>query len=128
MDDANTPATKADIALILTELRAMSKKVESLDQKVGGLEQRVESLKQDLEDFKVEVNRRFQEFEHRMEQNLLDMKGKIITSNYRLADSIQQRLNQTESNQAALIGRLATIEARLTDLERRSNMPPQAQR
>jgi len=67
-DDSNAPATKADIALILTELRA---------------------IRQDLEDFKVEINTRFQQFEHRMEQNLLDTEGKIITSNYRLADSIQ---------------------------------------
>ena len=43
------------------------------------------ATKGDLEDFKVEVNTRFESFEHRMEQLLSDMEGRIITSNYRLA-------------------------------------------
>lgn len=61
-----------------------------------------------------------------MEQSLLDSEARIITSNYRSAESIQQRLTQTESAQAALIGRLATIEARLTEVEKRLNLPPAA--
>jgi hypothetical protein len=54
----------------------------------------------DLEDFKVEVNLRFESFEHRMEQMLTDMEGRIITSNYRLAESMQRRIKQGEGNQA----------------------------
>jgi hypothetical protein len=44
------------------------------------------ATKGDLEDFKVEVNTRFEAFEHRMERFLSDMEGRIITSNYRLAE------------------------------------------
>jgi len=84
------------------------------------------STKGDLEDFQVEVNSRFEAFEHRMEQFLLDMEGRIITSNYRLAESMQQRIKQGEGNQAAFNARLATLEERLLEVEKRLNMPPAA--
>jgi hypothetical protein len=45
-------------------------------------------LKQDLESFKVEVNMRFEQFEHRLEGFLQEMEGRIITSTYRLAESM----------------------------------------
>lgn len=85
----------------------------------------VQDFRGDLENFRVEVNARFHEFEHRMEQFILDAEGRIITSNYRLAESIQQRLNQTEGNQGAIIARLATLDTRITEVEKRLNMPPQ---
>lgn len=47
-------------------------------------------MKRDIEDHKIEVNLRFHAFEHRMEQLLSDMEGRIITSNYRLAESMLQ--------------------------------------
>jgi len=83
MDDNNAPATKSDIALVLNRLDALT-------QEMAGVKQEVAGIKQDLEDFKVEVNMRFEQFEHRMEQQLLDHEAKIITSNYRLAESMQQ--------------------------------------
>ena len=84
------------------------------------------STKGDLEDFKIEVNTRFESFEHRLEQFLLDMEGRIITSNYRLAESMQQRIKQGEGNQAAFSARLSTLEERLLEVEKRLNMPPAA--
>jgi tetrahydromethanopterin S-methyltransferase subunit G len=41
------------------------------------------ATKGDLEDFKIEVNTRFEAFEHRMEQFLSEMEGRIITSKSR---------------------------------------------
>ena len=92
----------------------------------GGLTQLRSEMKGDLEDFKVEVNTRFEAFEHRMEHFLSDMEGRIITSNYRLAESMLQRIKQGEGNQAAFNARLATLEERLLEVERRLNMPPAA--
>ena len=103
MENGDAPATRGDLANLRGELKG------------------------DIEDFKVEVNTRFHEFEHRMEQLLHDMEGRIITSNYRLADSINARLTQEERESVSFKSRLAIIEDRLTDLERRVNMPPQAQ-
>ena len=84
------------------------------------------STKADLEDFKIEVNTRFESFEHRLEQFLPEMEGRITTSNYRLAKSMQQRIKQGEGNQAAFSARLATLEERLLELEKRLNIPPAA--
>jgi hypothetical protein len=81
------------------------------------------ATKADLENFKIEVNARFETFEHRMEQFLSDMEGRIITSTYRLAESMQQRIKQNEGNQAAFNARLATLEERLTEVEKRLNLP-----
>ncbi len=78
----------------------------------------------DLEDFKIEVNTRFQEFEHRIEHLILESEGRVITSTYRLAESFQQRMTQAESNQAFFNARLATMETRITEIEKRLNMPP----
>jgi len=105
--NGNEPATKADLQAV----------EQRLDQKLQDLEQK-------LEDFKVEVNTRFQEFEHRMEQQLSEMEGRILTSIYRLAESSQQRITQGEVNQASVNARLATFETRLTEIEKRLNMPP----
>jgi hypothetical protein len=74
----------------------------------------------------VETNLHFQAFEHRMEQLLLDMEARIITSNYRLAESMNQRIRQGEGNQAAFNARLATLEDRLLEVEKRLNIPPAA--
>ena len=104
MDNRDAPATKGDFADLKTE---------------------VAEIKGDLEDFRVEVNTRFEQFEHRMESLLEEMQGHILTSIYRLAESSQQRLTQAESNQSSFNVRLATLEQRLTDLEKRIDMPPQ---
>jgi hypothetical protein len=105
MDDPNAPATKSDIALILAA---------------------IEGVKSDIDNFKVEVNTRFEQFEHRMEQQVLESEGRVITSTYRLAESMQQRIKQNEGNQAAFNARLATLEERLLEVEKRLNMPPAA--
>ena len=63
--DRNAPATKGDI----------------------------QDLTKGLEDFKVKVNTRLVQFEHRMEQFLSDRKGRIISSTYRLAESLNSPLN-----------------------------------
>jgi hypothetical protein len=80
------------------------------------------STKGDLEDFKVEVNTRFEQFEHRLGQLILDSEGRVITSTYRLAESMQQRITQTEGNQAAFNARLATMETRISEIEKRLNL------
>ena len=65
----------------------------------------VHHLAGSLEDFKVEFNTRFTAFEHRIEQLLSDTEGRIIASNCRLAESMQRE--------------------RLTEVEKRLNLPPQ---
>ena len=55
------------------------------------------ATKRDLEDFKVEVNSRFSESENRIDQHLSEMEGRIVTTVYRLGESmpaeVGKRLN-----------------------------------
>ena len=97
MEDRNHPATKGD----------------------------VQDLASTVEDFKVEVNTRFQQFEHRMEALLHDMEGRIITSTYRVAESLQARLVEEEKESGSLKTRMGIMEDRILEIERRINMPPQ---
>jgi DNA repair exonuclease SbcCD ATPase subunit len=73
----------------------------------------------------VRIDTRFRDFEQRLETLLNAMEARIITASYRLAEAIQQRLKQTEGNQAAFNARLAMLEERLTELEKLLNIPPE---
>ena len=83
------------------------------------------ATKGDLEDFKVEVNARFQEFGHRIEELILESEGRVITSSYRIAESIQARLTEEERESSSIKTRLGIMETRLLEVEKRLNMPPQ---
>ena len=82
MADRDRPATKGDLEGVKTQVNS-----------------RFDKAGRRLEDFKVEVNTRFAEFDHRMEQLLSGMEGRIVTSVYRLAESMQQRLVQVAPRQ-----------------------------
>ena len=49
----------------------------------------------------------------------------MVATVYRLGDAGQQRLTAAERDAAAMKDRLAGIEQRLTDLERRRDLPHQ---
>jgi hypothetical protein len=96
-NDRDSPATKGDLIELRSELKGdlaehrSETKVDMAELRSelkGDLSEVRSEMKRDLEDYKVEVNLRFQAFEHRMEQFLSDMEGRIITSNYRLAESM----------------------------------------
>jgi hypothetical protein len=78
----------------------------------------------EFEELKAEVSSRFDAFEHRVETLLQQAEEKILTAVFRLAETMQQRLIQTEANQAAFNVRLATLEERITELEKRLSLPP----
>ena len=78
----------------------------------------------DLEDLKADLAARFEVFESRVENLLQQAEEKVLTAVFRLAETMQQRLIQAEATQAAFNVRLATLEERITELEKRLSMPP----
>src|SRR5438045_7810174 len=78
-----------------------------------------------IEALEARLDKRFHALEQKIERLILGMEGKIITSHYRLAESVQQRLRQSEINQAAFNARLAALEERLTELEKLLSLPAQ---
>ena len=101
MEDRKAPATKADFADLGQELR------------------------QEMMDLKLAVNTRLQEFEQRVEQQLGDVATRIVTTIFQLAEALQSRLTDVERSDATMKHRLAMLEERLTELEKRLNLPPQ---
>jgi len=101
MEDRKAPVTKADFTDLAQELR------------------------QEMIDLKLAVNTRLQELEQRVEQQLGDVGTRIVTTVFQLAEALQSRLTDVERSDATLKHRLAMLEERLTELEKRLNIPPQ---
>jgi hypothetical protein len=78
----------------------------------------------DLDEIKTGLSARFETFENRMETLLQQAEEKVLNAVFRLAETMQQRLIQAESVQAAFNMRLATLEERITELEKRLSLPP----
>jgi cell wall assembly regulator SMI1 len=97
MDNANQPATKADLA---------------------ALEERVGKRFEDLEGQVRNIRESLSEAIH-------DSETRLLKAFYTFAESNQVRLAQVENTTNAVITRMATLEARVTEVEKRLNMPPQ---
>lgn len=101
MEDRKTSAWKADFADLGQEFR------------------------QEMMDLKLAVNTRLQEFEQRVEQQLGEVGARIVTTVFQLAEALQTRVSDVERSDATVKHRLAMLEERLTELEKRLNIPPQ---
>jgi chromosome segregation ATPase len=134
------PATKSDIAAIGLKVDTLEQKFDALDRKVDTLEQKFDALERkvdaldlkvdafgrNLEDFKVEVNTRFLQFESRIESMFHEMEGRIVTSMYRIAESMNARVTEQENESAVLKKRMALLETRVLEVEKRLDIPPVA--
>lgn len=61
-----------------------------------------------------------------LKETIRDSETKLLQAFYSFAESNQQRLALVEGNSNAVIVRLATLETRLLEVEKRLNMPPAA--
>jgi predicted nucleic acid-binding Zn-ribbon protein len=62
-------------------------------------------------------------FEQKIELDLATLSEKILSNVFRLAEALQSRLTDVERSDATLKHRLAMLEERLTELEKRLNLP-----
>ncbi len=112
MNDRNAPATKGDIADLEHKVGDLEHKVGDLGQKVGDLEQKVEQLRS-------EVNHGYADLAERIS----DSETRLLKAFYDFAQSNQKRMTEIEVSEAAMRSRLATIEDRLLQVEKRLNLP-----
>ena len=109
MEDRNAPATKGDIADVRTELKADIADVRT-------------ELKADIAQLRAETNHQYRDLVERIS----DSETRLLKAFYDFAQSNQKRMTEIEGNEAAIRSRLATIEDRLLNVEKRLNMPPAA--
>ena len=98
MDDPNAPATKADL--------------EALEERMN---ERHEMLR-------TEVQHGFDD----LKEAFRDGQTELLKAFYSFAQTTQKRLTEVEREAAGLKERLAIVEERLTDVERKLNTPPAA--
>jgi uncharacterized membrane-anchored protein YhcB (DUF1043 family) len=120
MEDQNAPATKADVAGLRSEVK---QDIEQFRSEVKqDIEQFRSEVKQDIEQLRSEMNHGYNDLVERM----ADAETRLLKAFYDFAQSNQQRVTVLEGNEAAIRSRLATIEDRLLQVEKRLNMPPAA--
>ena len=71
-----------------------------------------------------EVRTEMKAIEERLAEAIHDSETRLLKAFYTFAESNQQRLGQVEGATNAVISRLATMEVRITEVEKRLNMPP----
>jgi hypothetical protein len=97
MENGDQPATKRD----LSELQA--------------------ELKQDVEQLRSEFQHGFDD----LKETMRDGQTELLRAFSSFAQSTDAKLKDTESSDIALRQRLTAVEFRLTEIEKRINLPPQ---
>ncbi len=101
MENGHEPATKQDLAAVKQDIIA--------------------EVKQDI----AMVRSEMQHTHDSLIERMAGSETKLLKAFYTFADSNQVRLAEVESESAALRKRLGVVESRVTDLEKRLNMPPE---
>jgi hypothetical protein len=116
MDDRNAPATKGDIV-------DLDQKLEQFRSETNHqIEQLRSENRENLEQLRSEVNHGYADIVERMS----DGETRLLRAFYDFATSNQKRMTEVEANEALMRSRLATLEDRILQVEKRLNMPPAA--
>jgi len=70
------------------------------------------------------LNSRFDVFQTKIETDLAAVAESILSNVFRLAEALQSRVSDLERSDANMKHRLAMLEERLTELEKKLNLPP----
>jgi uncharacterized protein involved in exopolysaccharide biosynthesis len=118
VDDRNAPASKGDIADLRSELKV---DLEQFRAEVrGNFEQFRAEVKQNAEQLRAEVNHGYNDIVERIH----DSQTELLKAFYGYAQGNNKRVAELEGNEGAFRSRLATIEDRILEVERRLNTPP----
>jgi len=80
------------------------------------------ATKRDLAALKSEL---LEAIHQQLAEAIHESETRLLKAFYGFAESNHKRVNEIEGNQGAMLSRLATVEARLMEIEKRLNMPPQ---
>ena len=135
-NDRNAPATKGDLDDVIAHLRSATKS--DLDTAVTQLRS---ATKSDLDtaisqlrsatkaDLDTAVTQLRSEMSHQyddLKESIRDSETRLLQAFYGYAESNRKRMGHNEADTALLNTRVATLEDRLMEVEKRLNMPPAA--
>lgn len=130
MENGNKPATKKDLEKLREELRQASKlDLEELRHEVSSKHDQLhQATKQDLEQLGQATRQALVDWETRLREAIAeatrDMETRLLNAFYSFAKSNDKHLRQLAVADWALTERVSTSESRLTEVEKRLNMPP----
>ena len=88
------------------------------------------ATKRDLQNVKDELRQAIQTANNGLRDELIevvrDSETRLLQAFYGFVESNNQRISLVESSTNAVIARLGTLESRITQVEKRLNMPPAA--
>ena len=102
----NDSATKADLKVLRTELKGdMAALRDELKADIAALDGNMKSIRDELAEL------------------IHDMETKLLTAFYGFAEATQKRVSLLENTTGGLTNLIATLDRRITDLEKRVNFP-----
>jgi hypothetical protein len=82
------------------------------------------ATKADLAQLRDEIHGDMGKLRDELIERLRDTETKLLTAFYAFAETNQKRMAQMDNTDVMLVSRVASIETRLIEVEKRLNMPP----
>ena len=133
--DLNAPATKGDIAELRSEMfggfdtgiaQVRADMGQDFAQVRADMGQDFAQLRADMAENTAQLHSEMSHIYHDLVERMDDTKTELLRAFYAYATGNDKRIGQIEGNAAAVQSRLATIEGRLLEVEKRLNIPPAA--
>jgi len=112
MENGEQPATRSDLLSVKQDIESVKQNIDMLRG----------DLKQDIDMLRGEVNHQYADLVERMS----DGQTELLKAFYSYAQGNNKRMMETEGNLGAFRSRLATLEDRILEVEKRLNIPPAA--
>ncbi|MGP8247817.1 MAG: hypothetical protein ACLQVN_25300 [Bryobacteraceae bacterium] len=126
MADRIAPATKGDLedlgSRFNERMTSLDERVAGLDERMAGLDERMASLDERMEMLRSEVNHSHDE----LMETLRDGQTELLKAFYNYTQTNDERMGLAETEAASFKKRLAILESRIKEVEKRLNMPPAA--
>ena len=119
-DDRNAPATKGDIEDLRSEMKEQIATVRSEMQESAAM------LRSEMQESAAMLRSEMQHIQDELVERISDAETRLLDAFYSFAKTNQARQSAMDQETAALKERLAILEGRVTDVERRLNTPPTA--
>ena len=78
----------------------------------------------DLAELRGEVHGDLILLQEKLTETIQDSETRVLNAFYKYAEATQKRLALLEGTDANILSRLATMESRILELEKRANIPP----
>jgi hypothetical protein len=112
MENGHEPATKADLAQLGDALRSDTAQL-------------ADQLRSEMTQLRDQLRSESQHGFDDLKETLRDVQTEMLKAFYGFAQSTDARFKETEMADMMLRGRLTAVEFRLTEIEKRINLPPQ---